>query len=200
MKVGVYLRVSTASQTVENQEKQLKQFAKSRGWEIVRIYKDEGWSGDSKSRPAFTEMIDAAHKREFDTILVFQLSRFGRSMSEVIKNITELKSSGVAVYSYSENLSTAEDSPYGKIVLAVLCALGEIELDLIRERVRLGVQRAQSNGVKFGRPHKGFDLGKALEMKKQGLSMRKIAKALDVSHMTLRRRFEEIQGVTKVGT
>lgn len=196
MKTAIYLRVSTTQQSVENQREALEKYASSRDWPISDIYIDEGWSGDSKKRPAFNELLGAANRREFDTILVFQLSRFGRSMSEVIKNITELRDIGVSVHSYSENLSTAEDSPYGKIVLAVLSALGEIELDLIRERVRAGVKRAQENGVRFGRPHKGFDLGEAIRLKESGLSMRKIGNQLGVSHMTLRRRFKELEAVT----
>lgn len=193
MKTAIYLRVSTTQQTVENQKLQLEQFAKSREWKIVKTYADEGLSGDSKNRPAFNQMIADAHKRKFETILIYQLSRFGRSMSEVIKNITDLKASGVSIYSYSENLSTAEDSPYGKIVLAVLSALGEIELDLIRERVRSGVSRALAAGTKFGRPHVGFDISKALKLRKEGMSIRKIAKLLGVSKSTLAARLKDLE-------
>jgi len=193
MKVVIYLRVSTNNQTVENQKQQLEQFAKAREWEVVETYIDNGHSGDSKRRPAFNQMIADAHQRKFDCILIFQLSRFGRSMSEVIKNITELKDSGVSVYSYSENLSTAEDSPYGKIVLAVLSALGEIELDLIRERVRSGVKRAQAANVVFGRKHVGLDIGRALKLRSEGMSLPKIAKNVGVSLSTLKRRMAQIK-------
>lgn len=192
MRVAIYMRVSTVNQTTDNQLKQLTDFAKSRSWKVSKVYDDSGYSGDSKDRPAFNQMLDEAQKGKFESILVYQLSRFGRSMGDVIKNITMLKECGVSVYSYSENLSTAEDSPYGKIVLAVLSALGEIELDLIRDRVRAGVKRAQENGVQFGRPFKGFDLKRALELKKEGLSYRKIGSKLGVSHMTVRRRLEDV--------
>ena len=51
MKVALYLRVSTSNQTVENQEQQLQAFAKSRNWEVVKVYKDEGISKGKRPCP-----------------------------------------------------------------------------------------------------------------------------------------------------
>ena len=192
MRTAIYLRVSTAQQTVENQQKQLETLVNSRNWSIFQVYKDEGISGDSKDRPAFNQMINDAKCGKFDCILVFQLSRLGRSLNQIVQTITELDQANVGVYSMSEHISTMEDNPYGKVTLAIFAALAEVELGLIRERVRAGVKRAQDNGTVFGRPFKGFDLNKALAMKEEGMSIRKIAKALSVSHMTVRRRFEEL--------
>jgi DNA invertase Pin-like site-specific DNA recombinase len=63
----------------------------------------------------------------------------------------------------------------------------------MRERVRAGVKRAQDNGVKFGRPHVGFDMGKAIKLRKEGISIRKMAKQLGVSKSTLADRLKELE-------
>lgn len=193
MKVAIYLRVSTNHQTVENQEKQLKLFAKSRGWKIVKTYMDEGMSGDKTDRPAFLEMINDAKSGQFDCLLVFQLSRLGRSLNHIVSIIAELNDANVGVYCLSEHISTMDDNPYAKVTLAIFAALAEVELGLIRERVRAGVKRAQDNGVKFGRPHVGFDVGKAIKLRKEGMSIRKIAKKLGVSKSTLSDRLKELE-------
>ena len=197
MKVALYLRVSTSHQTVENQEKQLVQFAKARDWEVVKVYKDEGLSGDKTDRPAFLQMIHDAKSGHFQCLLAFQLSRLGRSLNHIVSIIAELKDANVGVYCLSEHISTMDDNPYAKVTLAIFAALAEVELGLIRERVRAGVKRAQDNGVKFGRPHVGFDIGRALKYKADGMSLPKIAKTIGVSLSTLKRKMTQIQQVQK---
>lgn len=193
MKVALYLRVSTSHQTVENQETELRRFAKSRDWEVITTYRDEGLSGDKKDRPAFLEMINDAKAGRFECLLVFQLSRLGRSLNHIVATIAELNDAKVGVYCLSEHISTTDDNPYAKVTLAIFAALAEVELGLIRERVRAGVKRAQDNGVKFGRPHVGFDIGGALELKSEGKSLPKIAKEIGVSLSTLKRKLSQIK-------
>ncbi len=192
MKVCLYIRVSTSTQTVENQEVSLRALAKSRDWEIVKVYKDEGMSGDKTDRPAFLEMVNDVKSGLFDCVLVFQLSRLGRSLSHIVSTIEELKQFKVGVYCLSEHISTMDDNPYSKVTLAIFGALAEVELGLIRERVRAGVKRAQDNGVKFGRPHVGFDIGRAIELRNSGLSLRKVAKQLSISPATLSNKLKQI--------
>ena len=192
MKVALYLRVSTSHQTVENQENKLRAFADSRGWEVVNVYKDEGLSGDKTDRPAFLEMVHDGKSGHYQCLLVFQLSRLGRSLRHIISTIAELNDANVGVYCMSEHISTMDDNPYSKVTLAIFGALAEVELGLIRERVRAGVKRAQDNGVKFGRPHVGFDIGRAMQLRKEGVSIRKIAKQLGVSKSTLSLRLKDV--------
>ena len=200
MNVAIYLRVSTSHQTVENQKQQLEKFAESRGWTIAKVFKDEGMSGDKTDRPAFLEMMNDAKSGNFDCLLVFQLSRLGGSLSHIVSIIADLNDAKVGVYCLSEHLSTLENNLYAKVTLAIFAALAEVELGLIRERVRAGVKRAQSNGVTFGRPHAGFDIGRALKLKSEGRSMPKIAKEVGVSLSTLKRKFTQMKQVQKSET
>lgn len=58
MKATIYCRVSTKSQAedelpIESQEAECRQYAKERGWEVVNVYRDSGYSGGTIDRPAF---------------------------------------------------------------------------------------------------------------------------------------------------
>jgi DNA invertase Pin-like site-specific DNA recombinase len=78
MKCALYSRVSTDRQECENQLLQLRTFAASQGWEIVREFIDQGISGGTSDRPAFQEMFSAASKRKFDVLLFWSLDRLSR--------------------------------------------------------------------------------------------------------------------------
>ena len=86
---AIYARVSSEKQaekdlSIPAQLKALRRYALERGWEIVSEYIDEAESAKSASRPAFQEMVAAAKKKErpFDTILVWELSRFARNRED----------------------------------------------------------------------------------------------------------------------
>ena len=65
-------------------------------------------------------------------------------------------------------------------MLHILAAVAEFERELIRERVASGVANAKRQGKRLGRPRRVFDRGRALELRKQGLSFPKIAQELGV--------------------
>jgi DNA invertase Pin-like site-specific DNA recombinase len=71
--VALYVRVSTNGQTVENQRRELTQWAERAGHEVVKVYQDAGISGANRrdKRPGFDAMLKAAAKREFDLLAVW---------------------------------------------------------------------------------------------------------------------------------
>jgi DNA invertase Pin-like site-specific DNA recombinase len=87
--------------------------------------------------------------------------------------------------SSTQNIDTT--TSMGKMVLTFLGAIAEFERETIVERINSGISRAKAEGVRFGRPRSGFDVNKALEMKRNGKSWNDIAKALGVSKATVRR-------------
>ena len=91
--------------------------------------------------------------------------------------------------------------------MQILAAVGELERELVRERVIAGVRRAQAAGKHCGRPKVELDLRPALAMLGQGHGLKTTAKALGVSRATLRRRLAEAgewprpdEGVQKSGS
>ena len=95
---AVYTRVSTQDQathgiSLQAQEEALKNYAKNQGYEIFKIYRDEGRSGkDLKHRPAMQEMLQDAEFRKFHAIFIYKLDRFSRSLLDLITTIEKLKS------------------------------------------------------------------------------------------------------------
>ena len=83
----IYSRVSTLNgQTVDNQLKVLREVAEKKGLEIVKEISDEGISGAKgrDERKGFDDLIKGAVKKEFDIILVWDVSRLGRSLKHLV--------------------------------------------------------------------------------------------------------------------
>src|SRR5215212_8257565 len=83
-RAAVYVRVSTSEQTTENQERELREVAERMGWQIVKVYRDQGISGAKgrEKRPAFDLLCRDAAQRRFDVIMAWSVDRLGRSLQD----------------------------------------------------------------------------------------------------------------------
>jgi len=188
--VAIYARVSTDRQHVDMQLVELRQYAQSRGWTLHKEYIDEGYTGSNTKRPDFQALINDAKKRRFDVLLVWKLDRLSRSLRDLINTIDELNHLGIDFVSYENNLDTS--TPQGKLVFHVIGAVAEFEKDIIRERVRSGLENAKRKGKRLGRPPvKDAVMAEAEELKKQGLSVRAIGSKLGVDEGTIRKRLKK---------
>jgi DNA invertase Pin-like site-specific DNA recombinase len=180
MRVAVYARVSTASQTADNQTQELERLAALRGWTIVATYRDEGISGAKgrDGRPALDALLKAATRREFDLIAVWSIDRLGRSLQHLVTTVNDLHAQGVQLYFHQQAIDTT--TPSGKLMFGVFSSFAEFERDLIRERIKLGVERARKEGKKLGRPSSVTDSTRAaiVELYKKGMSPKKISQTL----------------------
>jgi DNA invertase Pin-like site-specific DNA recombinase len=149
-RVAIYARVSTTSQTVENQIAELRQVANRHGWYIAIELTDSGISGGKgrDQRPAFNDLIRRATRREFDIVMVWAIDRLGRSIQQLVEFMNELQWLGIDLYSHQQALNTA--TPAGRMVFSIFSALGEYERELIRERIIAGQRRARSQGIRIG--------------------------------------------------
>jgi DNA invertase Pin-like site-specific DNA recombinase len=130
-------------------------------------------------------MLRDSAKGKFEVLMVFKVDRLARSTSDLLHILQQLKANGVDFISSTQNIDTT--TSMGKMVLTFLGAIAEFERETIVERINSGISRAKAEGVRFGRPRSGFDVNKALEMKRNGKSWNDIAKALGVSKATVRR-------------
>lgn len=183
MRTALYLRVSTSNgqQSTDMQRAELEQYAQARGWQIVAVY-DEHASGAKDNRPALAELMAAAHQRKFDTVLVWKLDRFGRSLRHLVNALAELEALGVAFVSLKDNLDLG--TPSGRLMFQIIGAMAEFERALIQERVRAGLRNAKVKGKKLGRPRKAVDAARIADLRSQGLSWRVIGKQLGVGEGT----------------
>ena len=183
---AIYARVSTDKQKAEMQVVELKVFVKRRGFSLGQIYIDQGYTGGNIQRPAFGKMMEDAHKRSFDVLIVWKLDRLSRSLKDLITTLETLGSLGVDFISYDNSLDTS--TPTGKLVFHVVGSVAEFERDIIRERVRAGLAKARRNGKRLGRPSILAKVsGKIHILKEKGLSNRAIARQVRVGEATVRR-------------
>jgi DNA invertase Pin-like site-specific DNA recombinase len=151
MRAAMYARVSTLDQEPENQLRELRRYAEARGWQAI-AYVDKGVSGARESRPALDELVKAAKRRRFDTLVVWRLDRLGRNLRHLIMLLDELTALGVGFVSLGEGIDTSTAA--GRLQLHILGAIAEFERARIAERVRLGVARAKAQGKRLGRPRR----------------------------------------------
>src|SRR3989338_3208381 len=150
MKVGIYARVSTKEQNVENQMSELTKYCQARNYEIFKVYTEVGVSGSKESRPSFDCLMNDAHKRKFDCLLVWKLDRLSRSLRHLLNTLDTLNALNISFICYSDNIDTT--TPTGRLMFQMVGAFAEFERELIRERVKLGLKRAKANGKQLGRP------------------------------------------------
>ncbi len=151
-RVGIYLRVSTVRQTVENQRQDLMRVAEQRGWQIVEEYVDHGISGSKgrEERPAFKRLAKAAAAGNLDFVAAWSIDRIGRSLQQLVEFMSELQDQGVGLYLHQQNIDSSTAA--GKAMLSMCGVFAEFERSIIVERVNAGLARARTQGKILGRP------------------------------------------------
>ena len=149
MRAGLYLRVSTLDQTTLNQELELKRYCENNNIEIFNTYTDEGVSGSKTTRPELDKMLQDMRKGLFDCIIVWKFDRLGRSTAHLLQVLEELKNNNVRLIATSQNIDT--NNPMGKFFFTILSGFAEMERELIRERIILGLKRRKAQGKPIGR-------------------------------------------------
>ena len=181
MRVAIYARVSTTNngQDPAVQTRELKEYAKRRGWTVACEYVDVGISGTKETRPELDKLMADAHRRRFDGVVVWKFDRFARSVSHLLRALDTFRVLGIEFVSLSESLDTA--TPAGRMVFTVLGAVAELERSLIAERVRAGLRNARAKGKRLGRPRVHVDAARIITLRTHGRSVREIATELGYS-------------------
>jgi putative DNA-invertase from lambdoid prophage Rac len=182
-KAAIYLRVSTEDQSLDNQRPDVDRLASARGLDVVARYEEH--ASAAKARPAFAKMMDDARRGRFDTLVIWALDRFGRSMVKNLEDVRALDGYRVRVISVCESwLDT--DGPSRDLLIAVFGWIAEQERKRLVERTRAGMARAKANGVHVGRPRAALNVAVARELL-PGRTLGEVALMLRVSVSTLRR-------------
>ncbi len=174
--VCLYLRVSSAGQTTDNQEIELVELCKRRNFNIVEVYK-ETISGTKKNedRKELTRMLGEMKQRSWTKIVIYDLTRLGRSVSEVVKTLSMLDDYNISLFSMRQNLDT-DDGGMSKLFFYFVSIFSEMESELRKSRQKIGIERVRKLGKKYG----GNDFisdeikSKVFQLNEEGLSYRKI--------------------------
>jgi putative DNA-invertase from lambdoid prophage Rac len=186
-RAALYCRVSTADQSCDRQERDLRAFAKRSGFAIVGVYKEKA-SGAKTDRIERKKVMALAQAHEIDAILVTELSRWGRSTIDLVQTLQSLQAWDVSVLAVS-GLQFDLSTPHGKMIASVMAALAEFERDLIRERIKSGIAAAKARGKRLGRQpgQRPSDrkATKVLKLAEAGLSYRLIGRHVGLSKNTV---------------
>ena len=188
-RVAIYGRVSTNEQSTDNQTDFLQEISDRNGWKLVEIYVDEGISGTKgrEKRPQFDRLCKDMVRRKFNRILVWDISRLGRSLQHLVEFLDDVQSMNCHLYIHQSGLDTS--TPSGRMMFQMVGVFSEFERSMISERVKLGLKRVKSKGIQLGRPksitneHKE----KVWKMIDQGMSHSKVSNIIKISKMSVSR-------------
>ena len=182
LRVGLYARVSTLDQqTLPMQIRAMREYSANRGWTIAMQFREVG-SGKVERQ----QLIDAARRREIDVVLVWRLDRWGRSLVDLVATLQELIDLNVGFVSLTEALDLTTST--GRAMAGMLSVVAAFEHDILRERVRAGLNHARQNGKRLGRPATAAI--KTVEVHKlfhRGISKSEISRRLAIGRTSVRR-------------
>ena len=185
LRAGLYARVSTSDQqTLTMQNRAMREYAARRGWTVALQVREVN-SGAAK-RQARETLMEAAHRREIDLVLVWRLDRWGRSVTDLLATLQELEHLGVGFVSLTEALDLT--TPAGRAMAGLLAIFAEFEREIIRERTRAGLAHAREKGKQLGRPATAaVHAAEIRKLHRAGVSKAEIARRLQIGRTSVRR-------------
>ncbi|MBZ5739769.1 recombinase family protein [Nocardioides mangrovi] len=184
MKVIGYTRVSTAEQakdgwTLAQQRKDIEAECARRGWDLVEVIEDAGYSGTNDERPGLQRALTMLKKRQARAVVVARLDRLARSTQHLCEYIALCKKQKWSMVALDVDLDTTTAN--GRFMVRVLAAVAEWESEVNGERVRDGMAEARASGKVFGFQAQvdPKTVQQIVKQREQGESFNAIARKLD---------------------
>jgi putative DNA-invertase from lambdoid prophage Rac len=191
-----YLRVSTEEQTVLNQKIAIRQWANNNNYEILDFFEDASVSGKIAAvrRPGFKEMMDFVKDLRVDAVIVYELSRVGRTFWETLDAIKSVEQFAPLIScSPKESFLQTTETSIRKLMIGILTWVAEREREILIQRTKDGMVRARQFGKRIGRPKKTLDKDELIVSLSKGVPKHVIAQNLGMSKATL---YKEIKRLT----
>lgn len=182
-RAAVYVRVSTDDQTVLNQLDEVLQLARARGYEPV-LFEETGSA--MKARPVLDRMLAEVRAGKVEAVVVWSLDRLGRGFNcfDLYRDLTRLN---VRVLSVREPWTDTE-GPARELLVAVMSWVSGFERQRLVDRTLAGLARARRQGKRLGRlPAAPLKVAAAMELVRQGQSVRAAARASGLAYGTVQR-------------
>lgn len=189
MTVYAYYRVSTDHQDYENQKSGVIRYCNYKDIVIEKEVLEENVSGkvDFKKRKLGKLVKDL---KEGDLLIVSELSRLSRSMTDTFELVKILKSKGVNIYCVKENMEI-NDTALGLMVMSVFAFSAQIERERISERTKEALARKKAEGIHLGRPfgstYRVLKFDEVSELANAGLNKTQIASLFNCDRNTVHR-------------
>ena len=186
-KIIAYIRVSTSGQDVKNQRLEIYEYARKNNFDIDQFIEVESSSQKSTKNRRIEELLEIF--KEDDTLIITELSRLGRSTSEVIGLVNQFIAKKVRLIAIKQGLDITAHDMASKVMVTMFSLFSELERDLISSRTKEALANKKAQGIKLGKP-KGTiqkskfdgDSERIKELLGLGLSVRKISKHLGLTN------------------
>lgn len=185
MTTGVYIRVSSPKgQKTDSQKAELEAWLKRHRHKTIQWFEDHD-SATNMQRDAFQKLQAAIFAGKITTVVVWKLDRLARNLKEGVNVLADWCQRGVRVIAVTQQIDLS--GPVGHLIASLLFGIAEIELAHVKERQAIGIALAKRRGVYAGRKPGTTKAApsRALALKKQGLTVAEIAKALGVRERTV---------------
>jgi len=167
---GIYIRVSTEDQAREGfslgeQEEKLRQLCKYKDFEIYKIYKDAGISAKNmKDRPSFQQMLEDMKSGKLNYIVAYKLDRVTRSVRDLEVLISTLEQYHCYLICDRDDVNTSTAN--GRFFVRMLTVLSQLEIEIVSERTKFGLNGAIKAGHIPGKVPLGYyrDTDKTLKV------------------------------------
>ena len=189
MKKAVLYGRTSPQEQLDTQFTPLRDVANQRGFELTGVYSDLGISGGNSKRPGVSALLRDAKRGKFSVILVDGFDRLARSTRNFLEIVDQLDSLGIELIFVHEAVDTG--TPSGKIFVAMLRHLAQLEKNLIRERIKGGIRRRKLEGLPIGRQRLDVDRAALVQDRLAGMSLTRLAKRYGVSRPTVVRWVRE---------
>ncbi|MGC2597046.1 MAG: recombinase family protein [Nitrososphaeraceae archaeon] len=189
MKFAVaYVRVSTGEQTVLNQRLAIDRWALEQGYHVIYYFEDSAISGKIPAilRLAFIDMLELLKQDRVDAVLVYELSRVGRTFWDTLDAIKAIELYAPLIScSPRETFLQSTETSIRKLMIGILTWVAERERELLVQRTKDGMTRAKNSGKRIGRPSKKLDKDSLIRLLANQVPRTEIARNLGVCKATL---------------
>lgn len=157
MKAAVYIRVSTEEQHVENQLLQIKELAKAKRWQIVKVYAEEETAWKAGHQHQLAQAFKDASQSRFQILIIWALDRLSRQGAlDSLLVVTRFSGYGVEIESLKESWLRA-GMPFRDTMIAMYGDIARYESERRSDRTKAGLARTKAAGTKLGRPKGSTD-------------------------------------------
>lgn len=183
---AVYLRVSSLAQDIGAQSIVVRRWLEGHGIDKAEWYIDKAVSGKTLDRPRFIALQEAIFMGEHDTVVMYSLDRFSRTMIEGLVELDKWRKLSVRIVFIQDHLDLAGDNPatdlFIKCMLSMRLAFAEAERERILDRQRAGIMSARQK------------MERAKELDADGWSLSAIAKTLGTKNSVVQKMLDAPDG------
>ena len=191
-KAVFYGRISRSDESLESQFVQLREMATQRGFEIAAVYSDLASCSSKTKRAGIEALLRDARRGVFSAVLSSSLDRLGTSVKNFWELVRQLDGLGIELISAKEAVDTA--TPNGRVFVATLDCIEELQRSLNRERIKGAMRRRKLDGLPIGRIPLRIDRSAVVADRLSGLSLTQAAQRHGISRTTVVRLVREAQG------